>query len=257
MNHQIAQTEMVRSMDRIYRFVASQDYEQMALIWGEPGQGKTTAARFLVEEHEAIYITAYPNWTAYQIVYAILSQITKEVPKSFLPAMEILKGRLRELNSGNNPIKRGIIIDEFEEVARKSAVLDIVRAIHDCSDVPLILIGQTGLEPMLRKKPVFHDRIVRFAEAPLIKLEDAKILISAFSQYYQFSNDLIEDMISNPLIAGNIRRFKRAFFYMQSLLLEDQFERQTVTLYDWQGRGYFPQEAFPPEQKVLAFTGGR
>ena len=110
----------------------------MALVYGEPGLGKTQAALWWVanNQEDAIYVSATQSMTTKWL----LEEIIRELGDSpFYRTSEIFEQIVREL------IKRPkvIIVDEIDYLAHEKSTIEMLRDIHDRTHTPIVLMGMT------------------------------------------------------------------------------------------------------------------
>ncbi|WP_294962346.1 AAA family ATPase [Sulfurimonas sp.] len=110
---------------------------EMAIVFGKPGCGKTTTIKEFVKTHpEAILIEAIPGMQ----IRSVLSSICEKLGIQSLSNSEIM------IVDISNEFKRResiLIIDEAENLTTKT--LEAIRRIWDFSNVPTALVGTPAL----------------------------------------------------------------------------------------------------------------
>ena len=160
----------------------------MALVYGEPGLGKTQAALWWVanNQEDAIYVSATQSMTTKWL----LEEIIRELGDSpFYRTSEIFEQIVREL------IKRPkvIIVDEIDYLAHEKSTIEMLRDIHDRTHTPIVLIGMTYADKKLKRYRHLYDRLSEILQVQKFPFEDTKNLINELSEV-KFDNSAIEYM---------------------------------------------------------------
>ena len=160
----------------------------MALVYGEPGLGKTQAALWWVanNQEDAIYVSATQSMTTKWL----LEEIIRELGDSpFYRTSEIFEQIVREL------IKRPkvIIVDEIDYLAHEKSTIEMLRDIHDRTHTPIVLIGMTYADKKLKRYRHLYDRLSEILQFQKFPSEDTKNLINELSEV-KFDNSAIEYM---------------------------------------------------------------
>ena len=160
----------------------------MALVYGEPGLGKTQAALWWVanNQEDAIYVSATQSMTTKWL----LEEIIRELGDSpFYRTSEIFEQIVREL------IKRPkvIIVDEIDYLAHEKSTIEMLRDIHDRTHTPIVLIGMTYADKKLKRYRHLYDRLSEILQFQKFPFEDTKNLINELSEV-KFDKSAIEYM---------------------------------------------------------------
>lgn len=160
----------------------------MALVYGEPGLGKTQAALWWVanNQEDAIYVSTTQSMTTKWL----LEEIIRELGDSpFYRTSEIFEQIVREL------IKRPkvIIVDEIDYLAHEKSTIEMLRDIHDRTHTPIVLIGMTYADKKLKRYRHLYDRLSEILQFQKFPFEDTKNLINELSEV-KFDNSAIEYM---------------------------------------------------------------
>lgn len=158
----------------------------MALVYGEPGLGKTQAALWWVanNQDDAIYVSAKQSMTTKWL----LEEIIKELGDSpFYRTAEIFEQIIREL------IKkpRLIIVDEIDYLAHEKSTIEMLRDIHDRTHTPIVLIGMAYADKKLKRYKHLYDRLSEILQFQKFPFDDTKNLIDSLSEI-KFDNSAIE-----------------------------------------------------------------
>jgi DNA transposition AAA+ family ATPase len=143
----------------------------MGLIYGRWGLGKTTALDWLC--------TNVPSFKA--IALAIWESSRTTMIEDILACYRVesrgrLKTDFRELVRIAAKHGLPLIIDEADRVARRYALIEIIRDLHDLARIPIILVGSENLLGLLQRAdlgPVF-SRITELFEFRELSAADVK-----------------------------------------------------------------------------------
>lgn len=147
--------------------------DKLGMVYGLPGTGKSVSALWYVQRKKALYSLMLPTWS----VGGMLRNLTTLFGLPVERSMEGMVDRLVEyLTDPAN--QRLVIIDEID-VKNKSRydIMETVRAIHDLTKNPFLLIGMQGAPRILHHIPHFLDRISNSGgihEARLFNVEDVR-----------------------------------------------------------------------------------
>jgi len=131
----------------------------LAVVWGRPGLGKTETAVWYMAQNieQVVYLSARPgmtiNWFLDELVTELGEAPGRHRQEMFRQAKEHL------VQSG-----KLVLIDESDFLTSDSRVLETVRALHDATGAPFILLGMQEFPRKIRRYAHFYDRIIHFAE---------------------------------------------------------------------------------------------
>lgn len=125
---------------------------KMALVYGEPGLGKSRTALWLAGQNDAVYIRS-TNLMIGRWFLEELAEELREVPRYL--TSDLFKQCVNKL------IERPqtIIIDEIDYLAGDQKTIETIRDIHDKTNVPIIFVGMTLVEKKLQKYRHLYDRL--------------------------------------------------------------------------------------------------
>ncbi|MDW7643411.1 MAG: ATP-binding protein [Desulfuromonadales bacterium] len=143
--------------------------EGMGLLWGEPGEGKSTAVAYVVSVMDGVFVRAVGCWT----VTSMLGELCKELGgHRMLRRSDMIDYITQKL--ADNP--RPIFIDEADYLFRQFEMMDALRDIYDVSGCPVILIGMEDIARKLQAHGRFARRITQWVEFKGVDLDDARVL---------------------------------------------------------------------------------
>jgi len=124
----------------------------MALLYGEPGLGKTQAVLWWVAQNDAIFIRSTNLMTGRWLLEDIVEELG-EIPN--YKTSELFKQCIRQLKED----PKIIIIDEVDYLAADSKAIETLRDIHDKANVPIVLVGMGQADKKLMRYRHLYDRI--------------------------------------------------------------------------------------------------
>jgi hypothetical protein len=201
--------------------------EGMAILWGEPGEGKSTTVAFVCNTLDGVFLRANATWTVTSMLGALSVELGLAPLKRKAPMVDAAISRLSET-------PRPIFIDEADYLFRQADMLDIMRDIYDVTGSPVILIGMEDFARKVQSKGKFARRITQWVEFCGIDKEDARTLADSLCDV-KVSDDLLDHI--HGAARKNIGRM------VTGLARIEQFGRlnamKEVTKKDWAGRALF------------------
>src|SRR5574344_36246 len=161
----------------------------MALIYGEPGLGKTQSALWWAANNDAIFVSAKQSMS----VRWLLEDIVKEMGDTPLfKSSDLFEQIVIEL------IKRPrvIIVDEIDYLATDKCAVEMLRDIHDRTYNPIVLIGMSMADKKLKRYKHLFDRFSEVLHFETFNFEDVNSLISDLSEV-KFSPESIQYIYQN------------------------------------------------------------
>lgn len=175
--------------------------EGMGLLYGRPGEGKTTAVTHVVITYNCVYLRASVAWTPSTMLKTLCRELGLEARRS---RFDMLEACAQELALSLRPL----IVDEADYIARpgphRTDMLDALRDLYDLAQVPVMLVGMKDLvnkvKPSTRSnlkyadsdEARFHRRITEVVEFDGLKLVDAQMV----------AGELCEIGIEGALVPG-------------------------------------------------------
>lgn len=199
MTQQIAMTTnvglCVSTLDRI--MTCAEHLDRMAVFYGYSGVGKSTAASIAANHHRAYYVQCKSNWTRKAFLIAILKEMGIEPAKTLY---EMTDQIAEQLVLSNRPL----IVDEFDYLVEKH-IIETVRDIYEGSHAPILLIGEQKLPDKIRRSKWerFYGRVLVWAEAKPLTLEDVRELAAIYTAGIEIADDLLRSV--HDASAGSAR----------------------------------------------------
>lgn len=142
----------------------------MALVYGEPGLGKTQAVLWWAAQNNAVFIRSTNLMSGRWLLEEIVEELG-EVP--YYRSSELFKQCTRQLKED----PRVIIVDEIDYLAADSHAIETLRDIHDKANVPIVLIGMGQAEKKLMRYRHLYDRLSEILRFEPFTKKDVKDII--------------------------------------------------------------------------------
>lgn len=148
---------------------AGEHSPRLGLFYGFSGYGKTVAAAFAAARTGAAYILAKSLWNQRPLLEALAEELGITRPER--TAARVLQQIIDELNRAPRPL----IIDEMDHLVKKQMV-EIIRDIHDATNIAIMMIGEEGLPAKLKEWERFDNRILVATPAQPASIDDTLLL---------------------------------------------------------------------------------
>ena len=198
MKDQFVTTKNVRQFhnaaDRIHHKLKGM--ERMALVFGDPGLGKTETALHYAANNGSLYIRMKKLMTARWFLTELVDDLggspswrTKDL---FDQSCDLLRAR-----------KRTLILDEIDYFTKDSKVTETLRDIHDITATPMLFIGMSQADKRLMRYPHLYDRFVEIVKFAPLDRDDVSNMAKELSEV-SFADDAIDRVASES--EGKIRK---------------------------------------------------
>jgi len=238
MKHKMAMTKNMRRFLQAIDDLLNrpQGTEGMGLLWGPPGEGKTTSVAYVANVYDGIFVRAVGCWT----VTSMLGDLCRELGgKRMLRRSDMVEYIVHELTrDGRAP--RPIFIDEADYCFRQFEMVDSLRDIYDLSGCPVILIGMEDIARRIRTNERIARRITQWIEFKGLDLEDTSMVASDCCEV-ALQTDLVRHLHRET--GANIGRIIIGLSKIEQFAKTNGFS--TVSLAQWGDRPlYFDQPSF-------------
>lgn len=142
----------------------------MALVYGDPGLGKTQTVLWWATQNDTIFIRATKLMSGRWLLQELAEELG-EVPYFF--ASDLFKQCTKLLKEE----KRMIIIDEVDYLTSNEQLIEVVRDLHDHTNTPIVLIGMSMADKKLMRYRHLYDRISEKLKFVAFPFEDVKGII--------------------------------------------------------------------------------
>lgn len=147
----------------------------MALVYGEPGLGKTQTINWWAFKNNAILVRC----TQLMSARWLLSEILEEMGEIYgYKISDCFKLVVRNLLV--NP--QIIIIDEVDYLTVDSRAVETLRDIHDKTNVPIVLVGMINAKSRLKKFNHLYDRLSEILKFEKFSKTDIKTIVQELSE---------------------------------------------------------------------------
>lgn len=210
----------------------------MACFYGPSGYGKSRSATFGAHKSGAFYVECDDSFTKKTLCERILIELgLGGAIKGAVPTLlAAIVDRLAETQD------RPLIIDEADFLIRKG-MIDLVRAIHDKSQAPVILIGEELLPTKLQAHERAHNRMLDWVATQPCDLEDTALIAARMSNGVDIGDDLVAEIAKAS--GGRVRRVMVNL--EQVVSLAKARNKRVMRLADWD-RPFFTGE--PPKRRA-------
>ena len=171
MRHEMAMTTNVRRFLAAVRELTDRPLgvEGMGLLWGMPGEGKSTTVAYATNTLDGIFLRANACWTVTSMLGALMVELGQTAMRYRAPMVDASVRCLMER-------PRPIFIDEADYLLRQTDMLDVMRDIYDNTGCPVVLIGMETMARKVQTNGRFARRITQWVEFRGISPADARTL---------------------------------------------------------------------------------
>jgi DNA transposition AAA+ family ATPase len=185
-------------MDRLKN--SGEHVPKMALVYGEPGLGKTRTAAWWCARNDGVFIRTKKLMTGRWLLEEIVAELG-EAPAHKTADL------FRQCQDQLFTRPRSIFIDEVDYLTYDARVIETLRDIHDITNTPVILIGMGSADKKLMRYKHLYDRfaeVVRFRE---ITRDDVRIIAETMCEV-----KLTDDAVDYIHTEGH--RFRKIVFLL-------------------------------------------
>jgi len=148
---------------------------RMALVYGEPGLGKSRTALWWAVKNDAIYLRSSNMMSGRWFLEELVEELG-EVP--YFRTSDLFRQCVKQLQE--NP--RIIIVDEVDYLVKDSMAIETLRDIHDKTDVPIVLVGMNKADKKLMRYSHLYDRISKKLKFEPFSQNDVKAIVYQLSE---------------------------------------------------------------------------
>jgi len=187
----------------------------MGLVHGETGLGKTWCAQwYAVQNQYAKYITAKVYWTLFAMYGDILTEMG--IRPGHSSAI-----RFAQIVQAAKDHDYVFLIDDAERLNTK--LMEGIRDIHDCTEMPIIMIGMKGFDNTIRNISHFFGRMLELVEfQPIAKVDDV-MAIAKKRVSLPMEREVASALLTHT--KGDIRRLVILLFKINRFALRCEHEK--------------------------------
>lgn len=208
----------------------------IVVLYGPSGYGKSFAAAYSANKHDAYYVECKSVWTT----KTLLNNILKEM--GIAPETTI-GGMVDQVSEQLALSERPLIIDEVDHIVKKRSI-EVIRDIYEGSSAPILLIGEEKLSVKLRQWERFHNRVLQWLPAQPSDRADTKELARMYCPEITIESDMLDKIVTTT--RGITRRICVNLHKVQMAAKAEGWE--TVSLKEWGRRELFTGE--PPRRSA-------
>ena len=158
----------------------------LGVMNGPSGYGKTMASLYAQNRTRAIRVEVGDTWTRKTLLESILLEAGVHKPRGTI--VDLARQAINIL--GDDP-SRPLFIDEADRLVDKG-MIEVVRELHEHSQVPVLLIGEEQLPEKLLRIERVHNRVLDWFPAQPCDLEDTRKLAALFLKGAEVSDGLLD-----------------------------------------------------------------
>lgn len=207
-------------------------------LFSPAGYGKSTAGIFVTNSMGACHIQALPFGGTKGLLTMIVAELgerpAKTVSDLFLQAVTRLQktGRI-------------LIIDEADQILTDRTI-EMLRLLHDATEVPLILMGEELLPQKLKQWDRVYSRVLSWVAAEAATVEDVGFLAPIYAPQVAIDADLRAAVLEAS--CGSIRNASTNLAYISEFATSKGLKR--LSRADWGSKPFHTGEAPPPRQAL-------
>ncbi len=156
---------------------------KMALVYGEPGLGKSETITKWAFKNDCVYVRANQGMTTRWL----LSEIAEEL--DIEPYWHI-DDTFNEIEKSLIQNHKTIIIDEVDYLIEKKTI-ETLRDLHDRTACPMVLVGMGMIDKKLSRYPHLYDRIYKKLKFEPFNSNDIQEIIENLAEL-EFTQDGLE-----------------------------------------------------------------
>lgn len=170
----------------------------IGVLYGPAGWGKTFATNLLAIESRAYYVQMRSAWRSKSMLEKILVEMGVKHGRATVPALLDLVCDQLSLS------RRTLILDEFDYATKSDSLIELTRDIYEGSQGSLLLVGEELLPRKLEQWERFHSRVLTWAPAQPVTLDDARQLADIYAPGLTIAEDVFARVVE--VAKGSVRR---------------------------------------------------
>lgn len=153
----------------------SQGVPGMALVYGEPGLGKTQTAVWWAVHNNAVFIRSTNLMSGRWLLEELVEELG-EVP--YYRSADLFKQVIRQLSEEPRPI----IVDEIDYLITDSKAIETLRDIYDKTNNPIIMMGMGLADKKLMRYRHLYDRFSEILKFDAFTQDDVSSIITHMAE---------------------------------------------------------------------------
>jgi DNA transposition AAA+ family ATPase len=200
---------------------------RMGLIYSPTGFGKTTAAAWLVNRENGIYVRAVSLWSPTTMLLAITAELSIASPRFSAQALQAIVDQMKLR-------QRPLFIDEADYLFHNPRMIDAARDIHDLSGLPVWLIGSQKLEKQIAQRKIVAGRISQWVKFLPCDSDDTQLIAKELC-LVEVQADLLEQL--HKAAKGSIRLITVGLSRVEAFARIQRWE--TINAQQWANQPFF------------------
>lgn len=147
----------------------------MALVYGEPGLGKTQTAVWWAVHNNAVFIRSTNLMSGRWLLEELVEELG-EVP--YYRSADLFKQVIRQLSEEPRPI----IVDEIDYLISDSKAIETLRDIYDKTNNPIIMMGMGLADKKLMRYRHLYDRFSEILKFDAFTQDDVSSIITHMAE---------------------------------------------------------------------------
>jgi len=226
----VKETAMTKNLRRFLAAVRdlqdrSPGIEGMGLVWGLPGEGKSTAITFTTNTVDGIYINVLRDWSPVSLLGALMIELGMDPLRIRAQMVDFIVKKLMEQ-------PRPIFVDEAQRLSEH--MMGSLRDVYDLTGCPLMLIGDERLARNTQTRGRFARRITQWIEFRGIDLDDTRA-VAAETCEVAVADDLLAHL--HQAARANVGRVTSGLAAIEKFGKSNGLD--TVSMADWGDRQLF------------------
>ncbi|MEI8389910.1 MAG: ATP-binding protein [bacterium] len=148
---------------------------RMALVYGEPGLGKSRTALWWAVKNDAIYLRSSNLMSGRWFLEELIEELG-ETP--FYKTSDLLKQCVNQLLQK----PRIILIDEIDYLAGDSKAIETIRDIHDKTNAPIVMLGMNKADRKIMRYRHVYDRLSEILKFQSFDKNETENIITQLSE---------------------------------------------------------------------------
>lgn len=209
----------------------------LGVLYGPAGWGKSFCANAIANRQRGYYVQMKSAWRGKALLEKILIEMGIRQRGTITQLLDIVCEQLAAS-------RRPLVIDEFDHCAKHDALVELTRDIYEGSQSAILLIGEEVLPRTLERWERFHSRVLAWAPAQPVSLEDAAKLATIYCPQIELQDALLAHLVG--IAKGSVRRVcvNLTLIYEHCLAVGESHMR----LADWGERAFYTGAS--PEARV-------
>ena len=177
MNKTFVKTKNVKSFISLMSNIKScpENIPRMALVYGEPGLGKTQTILWWVTNNDAIYVRCNHLMSGRWLLSEIAEELD-EIP--YYNSADLFK----QIETKLKQEPKVIVVDEIDYLLSNANAIETLRDLHDRTNVPVVLVGMAKANLKLMRYKPLYDRLYDKLKFEYFTKNDIKEIIEALCE---------------------------------------------------------------------------